>query len=328
MPPAADGSRPWRRNQKVVIRIAVYAVALVLVFAIRGRVDWGLLAHRLTTAPQAADSTLTVGGADNAPLLIDTMIRRYSDDYPRLTVARMPGTTAQALEDLLHRRADAAFLSRPPTRADQAAFRKASGDTAVWYPVSLGALLVVGAPDFGDSAVTLDELRARAFAPPQRGRRLYAVDRNAGTWDAFVERLGGAPAGAGETPGAYFLANEDSVLAYALHDRGALGVVSVFPLRRPLSAWGTRALAVRDAPDSAAVRADNVTLATSAYPLWGYVYLACLRRGSTQGATFLTYVTGPRGQRQIEATPYLPAEKILREVVITRPEGGQIGAGK
>jgi len=305
----------------VAVRVAIYVTALVLFIALRGRVDWGQLARNVSTAPHAADSTLTLAGADAAPLLVDTMVRRYTDDYPSLSIARMPGTTAQALEDLLRRRADVAFLSRPPSAADQQAFRKATGDTAVWYPVALGALLVVGAPDFGDTAVTLDELRARAFSAPQRGRRLYAVDRNAGAWDALVERLGGAP-DAGNPPGAYFLANEDSVLAYALNDRGALGVVSAFPLRRPLSAWRARALAVRDAPDSAAVRADNVTLATGAYPLWGYVYVACLRTGPLQGSTFVTYLTSPRGQRQIEATPYLPARKVLREVVITRPESG------
>ncbi len=308
--------RPRRRNLTVVIRVAIYVTAAVMFFMLRGRVDWGLLAHRVSSTTATADSTLTIGGIDVAPYLAETMIRRYRDYYPTLRIDTRPGTTVQALQDLVDGKADAVFLARPPSAADQAAFRKSSGDTATWYPIALGALLVVAEPTSADSSVTMAELKARAFSAPQAGRRLYAVDRNAGMWDAIVERLGGAPEA---STGTYFLANEDSVLNYALADRGAMGIISVFPLRRPLSAYGARALAVQKRPDTLAVRADNVTLATSGYPLWCYTYLACARRGSMQGSTFVTYVTSARGQRQIEATPYLPAEKILREVVITRP---------
>ncbi len=312
--------RSRRRNLTVAIRVAIYVTAAVMFFMLRGRVDWGLLAHRVSTTSATADSTLTIGGIDVAPLLADAMIRRYADDYPKLRIRRRPGTTVQALQDLVDGKADAAFLARPPSAADQAAFRKSSGDTAIWYPIALGALLVVAEPTSADSSVTLAELKARAFSEPVPGRRLYAVDRNAGMWDAIAARLGGAPEA---KPGTYFLANEDSVLRYALADRGAMGIISVFPLRRPLSAYGARALAVQKRPDTLAVRADNVTLATSGYPLWCYAYLACARRGSMQGGSFLTYVTGPRGQRQVEATAYLPAKKILREIVITRPAAGK-----
>lgn len=313
-PGAAPRSR--RRNLTVFIRVAIYVTAAVMFFVLRGRVDWGLLAHRVSSTTAAADSTLTIGGIDVAPYLAETMIRRYRDYYPTLRIDTRPGTTVQALQDLVDGKADAVFLARPPSAADQDAFRRSSGDTATWYPVALGALLVVAEPTSADSSVTVAELRARAFSAPQAGRRLYAVDRNAGMWDAIAARLGG---GQDAAPGAYFLANEDSVLSYALADRGAMGIISVFPLRRPLSAYGARALAVQKRPDTLAVRADNVTLATSGYPLWCYTYLACARRGSMQGSTFVTYVTGQRGQRQIEATPYLPAKKFLREVVITRP---------
>ena len=319
--------RSRRRNLTVLIRVAIYVTAVVMFIMLRGRVDWGLLAHRVSSTGAAADSTLTIGGIDVAPILAETMIRRYSDNYPRLRIDTRPGTTVQALQDLVDGKADAVFLARPPSKADQDAFRESSGDTAIWYPIALGALLVVAEPTSADTSVTLAELQSRAFSAPQAGRRLYAVDRNAGMWDAIAERLGGAQyvqqnAGSGAQPGAYFLANEDSVLAYALADRGAMGIISVFPLRKPLSAYGARALAVLKRPDTLAVRADNVTLATSGYPLWCYTYLACARRGSMQGSTFLTYVTGARGQRQIEATAYLPAQKVLREIVITRPPKG------
>jgi hypothetical protein len=33
---------------------------------------------------------------------------------------------------------------------------------------------------------------------------------------------------------------------------------------------------------------------------------------------FITYVTGPRGQRQIDSTPYLPAKIVSREVLLRR----------
>lgn len=315
------GARAKKRTGTLIIRLSLYVIAVILFFVFRGRVDLGLLAHRVAPTPAATDTTLTLAGGDVAPLLIADLSRRYTDYYPHLKIETLPGTTIQALQDLVNRDADAAFLARPPSAADQAAFRKATGDTATWYPIALGALLVVGSPAYPDTSITLPELRERAFTEPAPGRRFYATDRNAGIWDAFATRLGagGAAGPSGPEPHAYFLANEDSVIAYARDDRGALGLVSAFSLRQTLSGHGVRALSIPAHSDTIAARADNVTLATSAYPLWCYVYLACRRPGTMHGSTFLTYVTGPRGQRQIEATAYLPAKKILREVVITRP---------
>ena len=79
----------------MVVRVAIYATAVIMFIALRGRVDWGQLARNVSSAPRAADSTLTLAGVDVAPLLVDTMVRRYGDDYPSIHIARMPGTTAR-----------------------------------------------------------------------------------------------------------------------------------------------------------------------------------------------------------------------------------------
>ena len=317
------GAIPRRRAPlgNILVRICIYVLAAIVFFVLRGRIDWKRFAHR-TTASSSADTTLTLAGADVAPLLVDELARRYRMDYPRLRVETRGGATAQALQDLVNGRAGAVFLARPPDRVEQAVFTRATGDTAIWYPVALAAVLVVSAPDRGDTVVSLEELKQLSRGRDPGGRRLYVPDPNSGLWWAFLSRLGLPGDPSTPIPGVVFLQDDDTVIRAVLADAGSLGVVSSFGLRRRLSAWGARAMALRTAPGAPAVSADNVTLSTGAYPLWCYLYAGCLGRGGMQGSYFITYLTSARGQRQIEQTPYLPARKVSREVFLRRTPPG------
>jgi hypothetical protein len=54
------------------------------------------------------------------------------------------------------------------------------------------------------------------------------------------------------------------------------------------------------------------------YPLYHYLYIACLANGSTRGAMFVTHVTSDRGQRQVERAGFLPARQTVRQIYLTR----------
>lgn len=311
--------RRRRPGAGILVRLFIYVLAAILFFVFRARVDWKQFVHR-TTSPGAPDTTLVLAGADVAPFLVDTMVRRYRQDYPRLRIDIRGGSTAQALQDLIDTRADAVFLGRPPSSGDQAGFTRATGDSAIWFPIALGAVLVVSAPDQADTVVSLETLRRFGSGKAGIGRRLYVPDPNSGLWWAFLARLGlpDAPSPSGTPPGVVFLKDDDTVLTAVLSDVGSIGIVSSFALRKALSVWGVQALAIQTEPGTPSVMADNVSLSTGSYPLWCYLYASCRAYGNMRGSMFITYVTGARGQRQIESTPYLPAKIVSREVLLRR----------
>lgn len=311
-------TRRRRLGTTVLVRLFIYVLAAILFFVFRGRVDWRRLTHP-APASGLPDTTLVVTGADLAPLLADNLVHRYGRDYPRLRIHLRGGTSAQALQELIDARSHVALLARPPSSVEQGEFTRVTGDTAIWYPVALGAVLVVSAPDPSDTVAALETLRPLAGGRAGSARRLYVPDPNSGLWWAFLARLGlpNAPSSV-PPPGVVFLKDDDAVLTAVLADAGSLGIVSSFALRKPLSAWGLQALAIRARPGAPPVTADNLTLSTGDYPLWCYLYAGCLARGDMPGGMFVTYLTSPRGQRQIESTPYLPAKIVSREVLLRR----------
>lgn len=311
------GLRARRRGVPLVLRLSLYILLAIFFLVLRPRIDWKQVASRTRHTPP--DSTLVISGADVAPLLAAEMVRRYQDVYPSLRIELGGGTTAHALKGVADRRADVAFMARPPSASDQEIFREVTGDTAVWYPVALGAILVVASPARADTTVDLATVLqyARGTAGPER--RFYAPDPNSGLCDAFVARV--MPADS--LRGAIYLADDAAVIAAVLADPSSLGIISALALRQALSEQGAVALAVRTTLDGPAVTADNLTLSNTEYPLWSYLIVACRKQGDIQAAKFVTYVTGPRGQRQIEQTPYLPATLTPRSVVITVGDQGE-----
>lgn len=309
-PGPGAGPRARRRGVPLILRLSLYLLLAIFFLVLRPRIDWKQVASRTSHTPP--DSTLVLAGADVAPLLSAEIVRRYQDYYPGLRIELNGGTTAHALKGVADRRADVAFMARPPSASDQSIFRDVTGDTAVWYPVALGAILVVSSPARGDTTIDLETVRqyARGTAGPER--RFYAPDPNSGLCDAFLARA--MPADT--LRGAIYLADEGAVIAAVLADEASLGIISAFALKQALSELGAVALAVRSTPDGPAVCADNLTLSNTEYPLWSYLIIACRKQGDIQAAKFVTYVTGPRGQRQIEQTPYLPATLTPRTVVI------------
>jgi len=67
----------------------------------------------------------------------------------------------------------------------------------------------------------------------------------------------------------------------------------------------------------------NRRIGYGAYPLYHYLYAACLANGSVRGAMFVTHLTSDRGQRQIERAGFVPVRQTARAIVITtHPPGG------
>ncbi len=315
-------TRPRAGHIPVLIRVAVYLGVIAVLYVWRGAPDLRRVAREMAGGG-SPDTTLTLAGAELAPGLVARLVENYRRDYPRLAVTVEGGGTARALEALANGRADAAFLSRPPTAAEQALFRAATGDTALYYAIALGGILLAVASAADVEAVTPDDLRARLCGGgPRPWARVWLPDPNLGLPDALHAALGLSPPGATPPAGVAYLADESAVLAATRADPGALGIVGSLALPADPAAAGVRILPLRPAPGAPPIAPTDAALAAGEYTLHHYLYVACRPGGGIQGAKFVTHATSDRGQRQIERAGWLPQRRVPREIHLTRRSPG------
>jgi len=323
------GRKSWLRY-----RVIIYALVALGVFIYRNDIDWS----RLTAAfqdRQQGEPTLVLAGRDLAPGLVDVLVDHYRRDYPGLDIRTLPGGTNQALEDLVNRRADVAFLSRPPTPAEQDLFRQVVGDTAIVEPVGLGGILILAGSDtiLKDSpGMTVAHL-GKLMAGDTQGvcDRFYAADPNLGYW-AAAARLTGRDSDPVDEAAVIYLANDREVARAVANDRRAMGMVVTFDLPAIFSpnlpAWedstaGPVIIPVADRPGGPATEPTYENVAEGAYPLFVSLFVACRTNGGIQGGKFLTHLASGRGQRQIERAGCIPARQVLREIFLTTQAVGE-----
>jgi ABC-type phosphate transport system substrate-binding protein len=308
--------------------VVFYAVVVVALFAYRNHFDWS----RLTDAWRNRDqgpATLVVAGGDLAPRATVAVMSHFRRDYPALDLQTTGGGTNHALEDLLNQRADVAFLSRPPTPAEQGLFRTADGDTAIVMPVGIGGLLLLaGAEVLTDEPPTLTSLQLGGLLGGETQglcERLYAADPNLGIWAAAADLLGRDPAPA-DTTTVVYLADDDAVTLAVANDPRALGLIVSYdlPVTAPRLIRGARLVSLADSTTAVAPTYENV--ATGAYPLFVPLLVACRGNGGIQGSKFVTYLASGPGQRRIERAGCVPAWQVQREVILTNEAPAKEGS--
>jgi ABC-type phosphate transport system substrate-binding protein len=313
-------ARPHRRQPWLQVRLAVYLLVVAAFLIVRSGKDWRLPFGTKTGSSSLGNGVLPISGLDVAPNLIRELVADYELEYPKQHIDLQRGGTNQALEALINHQSDIAFLLRPPSPSEQALFRKADEDTVLWYPVALGALVIVRAKD--GPAVTLDELRGFVMGESKAGfTHIYAPDPNFGAWDAFLD-LARIPRGQEpETDRIVFLKDEGEVLKAVKEDSLGIGLGTSFTLPADVAAGDVDTVAIRSAHGD--VLPTREAILSGDYPLYHYVYAACRENGSALGAMFLTYLTSNRGQRHVEKAGFLPTREIQRTVVVTRTPIGR-----
>ena len=226
------GRKSWFRY-----RVVIYALVVVGLLLYRNQINWS----RLTAAFKGdgpAEKSLVLAGRDLAPGLVDVLVEHYRRDYPDLDIRTQGGGTNQALEDLVNRRADVAFLSRPPTAAEQDLFLQVDGDTALVEAVGIGAIVVLAGsevltqepPTGNGPALTAVQLGGLMAGDMQGlGDRFYAADPNLGHW-AAAAHLVGRDADPVDEAAIIYLADDRQVADAVANDPGALGMIASFDL--------------------------------------------------------------------------------------------------
>ncbi|MDX2475005.1 MAG: substrate-binding domain-containing protein, partial [Candidatus Krumholzibacteria bacterium] len=294
--------------------------------------DWSRLTAPFQN-PAPTNASLVIAGHDLAPAVIDNLALRYHRDYPALEMSLLGGGTHLALENLVNKQAAVAFLTRPPTPAEQDLFRQVDGDTAIVEPVAVGGLLLlagaevlVAAPDdTNTTSLTTTEVSG-LLAGDLQGLcdRFYAADPNYGHWAAAAQLLGRDPEPT-DAPTVTYLATDQEVVRAVTNDPRALGMVVSFDLSSASASTfdspadsvpGPRLVPISgpDGGPPAAPTYENV--ASGDYPLFVSLMVACRTNGGIEGAKFVTHLASGPGQRQIERNGCIPARRVLREVIL------------
>jgi len=301
-----SGSRiPWRQARWLLYLLVIGGLVVA-----RGGVRW-----RGLVPGGGGPDTLTVSGRDLAPGLIDRALGLYRREEPDLRTGVRGGGTNHALEDLINRDADVAFLVRPPSGAEQDLFRSTDGDTALWFPVALGgiAFLAEGGSDL--PPLTLSELRGLVAGNPfSRFDRVFAPDPNRGLWEVLRSALD-LPANGPDGNAVVFLADETGILEAVRGDPRSLGVASTLAL--PDTLPPSLALIGLEGDEGTAVLPTYENIGHGVYPLLHPLYVACRESGNIEGGKFVTFLTSKPGQRGLERAGFVPAYRYLREVVLT-----------
>ena len=303
-------------------RVAFYLLVVVVVVLLRGPgLKHGVTGFRF---PAESDTvkTITLAGRELAPELIPRLVSDYQWSLPHLHVTVEDGGTARALEALANHRATVGLLYRPPTPDEKAIMLSAVRDSVLYFPFAVGGIVVLAHDGSGPDSLDTNDLRRvlRGEADP-RVERLYAPDPNQGLWDAFRTCLGFAAA-APVPECVTFLQDEAAVVQAIIADPHGLGIASTLSLPDTVASLGIHAVAVRADGGKAAAKPEYARIGYGEYPLFHYLYAACLANGSVRGAMFVTHLTSDRGQRQVERAGFLPARHTARAIYLTRHRPG------
>jgi phosphate transport system substrate-binding protein len=301
-------------------RWLIYAAILLILLMFR--VVPGLRsAVKVPPSPPKTESRLILAGLDLAPGLIPRLTEEYRRLYPEVAFQVNGGGTRHALEDLINRRADVAFLSRPLTTEEEAVVRSV-GDTAMSYPIALGGIAVLVAGQMSPESLSVDDLRRvivgerpEHFRPAMESRlRLYAPDPNLGLWTALVAQLQ-IPDTARSS--VYWAEDDLRVAAAVARDPQGLGFASMLALPTDLAPLGVQALPVVGQRTVPAAQPNQAAVAVGEYPLFHYLYVACRPDCGPTASGFVSFMHSGRGQRLIEREGFLPAREVPREIQLS-----------
>ncbi len=310
-----------QRPSRLFVRVAFYALVMAVVFIYRGQQVQRGVGFRLSNESDTV-TTITLVGRELAPRVVPRVVSNYERDYPRLHVLVEDGGTTRALEAIANRPATVGLLYRPPTHAEQAIIHAAVDDSVLFFPIALGGIVVLVNPESAVDSLSLDDLRG--FLGDEMNARFdhfYVPDPNQGLWDAFRSGLD-IWEGEETSPRVTFLKDERDVVQAVAADPRGLGISSTLSLPDSLAEKGVRIVSIKKDAASAAVEPAYEKIGYGEYPLFHYLYVACLANGSVRAAMFVTQLTSDRGQRQIERAGVLPARQTARPIVLTRKPVG------
>jgi phosphate transport system substrate-binding protein len=302
-------------------RLWIYAAIVIALVGFR--VVPGLRSRLpgLRSAPSGVEKELVIAGSDTAPQLISAVTAFYRTLYPELQLSMRPGGTIEAIEDLLNRRADVAFLSRPLSASEDSVVRSV-GDSLLLFPIALAGTIVLAPGSSGIDSLSVDDLRGlltgRWSGPAGLSNpsawRVYVPDPRTGLWGAIARQLDLPDS---VSPQVTWLRDEREVVRAVARDASAIGLVSSLAVSEE-EALGCRRVRIVSAPGSMAAEPVHEQVATGDYPLYHHLYAGCRVGAGSRAYAFATFINSEQGQTLVRREGFLPAREIAREIQLSQ----------
>ncbi|GAB4203517.1 MAG: phosphate ABC transporter substrate-binding protein [Sandaracinaceae bacterium] len=258
-----------------------------------------------STAEPGRGGTLSVKGSDTMVILSQRWAEGFMAAHPGTTVQVSGGGSGTGIASLLGGTADLANASRPMNERERASLRTERHVEAHETRVALDALAVFVHEQNPIASLTVEQLadiyrgritRWSEVGGPDAPIVLYSRENNSGTYAYFKEHVLG---GDDLAPTAQTLPGTAAVINAVSRDPGGIGYGGIG------YAQGIRTVPI--VGDDGTPVAPSLENATSGrYPLARFLYVYAAGEPTGVAADFLGFVTGPEGQRLVEAAGFYP----------------------
>jgi phosphate transport system substrate-binding protein len=249
---------------------------------------------------------ITVKGSDTMVILGQRWAEEYMLAAPAVTVQVTGGGSGTGIAALINGTVDICQASRPMTDVEKAAVAVKRGEPAMETRVALDALAIYvneASPVRQMSIPALARIYRgeatswRDFGGPDHAIVLYGRENNSGTYAYFKEHvLGGRDfASATQT-----LAGTSALASAVKGDVYGIGYGGI------AYSEGIRVLAIKATEDAPAVVPSLETAQDGSYPLSRPLYFYTAGDPSLTMTKFITWVTGPEGQKTTTLVGYYP----------------------
>ena len=262
-----------------------------------------------TTSGEADKATISVKGSDTMVILGQRWAEDYMKANPKVTVQVTGGGSGTGIAALINGSADICESSRPMKDKEKEELLAKQHKPAIETKVALDALAV-----YVSQKSPLKEISIPALAKIYKGETtswkdlggpdhaivLYGRENNSGTYGYFKEHVLGGKDFAAATQ---TLAGTSAVVNAVKGDPFGIGYGGIAYLE------GIQALKVKKDDASPAVAPSLDTAQDGSYPISRFLYFYTAGDPTPSMKRFITWVTGPDGQKTIGDVGYYPLPK-------------------
>jgi phosphate transport system substrate-binding protein len=254
-------------------------------------------------------ATFSIKGSDTMVILGQRWAEDYMTANPTVTVQVAGGGSGTGIAALINGSADICESSRTMKVAEKAAVLAKRGAPVVETKVALDAVAVYVNEKSPVVEISLPQLAAiyeaqttswKALGGPDHAIVLYGRENNSGTYGYFKEHVLG---GRDFAPATQTLGGTSAVANAVKGDEFGIGYGGIAYL------GGIRALKVKVDDSSPAVAPSLETAQDGTYPVSRFLYFYTAGTPSPKVKSFITWVTGPDGQKTIADVGYYPLPK-------------------
>jgi len=257
----------------------------------------------------ADSSTVTIKGSDTMVILGQRWAETYMKANPAVTIQVTGGGSGTGIAALINGSADICESSRPMKDQELASVKTKRNAPSIEVKVALDALAVYVNAKSPLKEISIPQLAKiyggettnwKDVGGPNHAIILYGRENNSGTYGYFKEHVLANKDFAAATQ---TLAGTSAVVNAVKGDEFGIGYGGIAYLE------GVRALPVKKDDAAPAVAPSLETAQSGTYPISRFLFFYTAGNPTPTQAKFISWVTGPEGQKVISDVGYYPLPK-------------------